>query len=73
MKTVKEERLVIHLVLTRDGGIGQLEVSGQADYEVASDGLTEGRSIDLDLTTAQENAIKSFAGQVLNKIKQQEN
>ena len=70
MKTVKEERIIIHLVLEREGGV--VKVSGQADYEVTSEDLMENRSLDIKFTPAQETSIKSFAQQIVNKVKQVE-
>lgn len=67
MKTVKEERLVISLVLERAGG--EVNVSCRAVYDVTSEGVTEGRSFCPVLTTSQETVIKSFASNVLGQIK----
>ena len=49
------------------------EVTLSANYGVASEDVTQGRNISLELTTAQVDQIKKFAQNViLPKIKKQE-
>lgn len=72
MKEVKEERLTIILSLEREGGTAPVTVTGRADYTVTSDDLEVVRSLDFELTSAQETAIKTFAAKVLADIKEAE-
>lgn len=76
-KIVKEERLALVITLSREGGTGPVEVSGRADYDLTCDdflnsGESVSRSHELNLTPTQENAIKTFATDVLQEIKDAE-
>jgi len=71
-KTIKEERLLIQLELTREGSTGPIEVSCTANYEVSSENVTETRSFSPELTTAQKGIIRGFSANVLERIKQGE-
>ena len=72
MKQVKEERLAIIIELTREGGIGSVEVTCRADYEVACGDCgqeTNKTKNPLELTAVQETAIKNFGAEILQQIK----
>ncbi len=69
-KAINEERMVIILELEREGGTAPVTVKARGDYTITSDDLTVTRSLDdVILTPQEENAIKNFAGNVLNQIK----
>ncbi len=71
MKEVGDKSLTLIIELTKEGA-NPMEVTCRADYEVTSDGVRESRSLEVELTASQETSIKSFAQQVVNKVKQVE-
>ncbi|KKK86221.1 hypothetical protein LCGC14_2765390 [marine sediment metagenome] len=68
MKKVQDKRLALIIELTKSTG-SPIEVTCRADYEVTSEGLTENRSLNVELTGAQKSALKSFGLNVVNQIK----
>lgn len=72
-KVVREERLALVIVLTRESGVGPVEVSCRADYEVASDDLTVTRSMEIPLTSARKTSLRTFGAFVLAEVRQAEN
>jgi len=72
-KIIMEEELRIVLLLSRTGGTAPVQVTGRGDYTVESDDLKVSRSLDtLNITPAQESAIKNFGANVLQQIKDAE-
>ncbi len=67
-KAVQDRRLALIVELTKSGG-SPIEVQCRADYEVTAEGLSENRSLNIDLTTPQKNTLKGFATLVVNQIK----
>lgn len=69
-KTVDEKELRMLLRLTKTDE--EEEVTCRVDYKVSAEDITESRSFDATLTTAQEKTIKQLRTSVLGAIKQKE-
>ena len=71
-KEVREERLVIQFVLTREGGTGSVEVECQANYNLFCPTCSQGwgkAMENIELTGGQVNAVKGIGQAILQKIK----
>lgn len=70
MAKIVNEELEIKLVLRREEG--EVSVDCSAHYEVSSEGVSQRRGCPIELTSAQETAIKNFAGQVIAQVREHE-